>query len=73
MSPIKVAKVFKNGNYQAVRIPKEFDIADDELAIEKIGHTILLYPKSDAWVNFVHGLHGISDDHFADGRNQPDL
>ena len=73
MSPIKIAKVFQSGNCQAVRIPKEFHIIDGELAIEKIGHTILLFPKSDPWVNFVQSLHGISDDFFADDRHQPDL
>ena len=62
-----------NGNSQAVRIPKEFHIACDELAIEKIGHTILLFPKEDPWGLFKKSLHEFSDDFFADGREQPGL
>jgi antitoxin VapB len=70
---MKVAKVFKNGNSQAVRIPKEFHICDDELVIKRVGHTILLFPKNDPWRSFKNSLQEFSDDYFADGRNQPDL
>jgi antitoxin VapB len=73
MSSIKTTKVFKNGNSQAVRIPKEFYIADDELEIEKIGQTILLFPKDDRWSLFKKSLYEFSDDYLADGRNQPDM
>ena len=73
MNSIKVTKVFKNGNSQAVRIPKEFHVPDDELAIKKVGNTILLFPKDDSWKLFKKSLLEFSDDYFADGRNQPDL
>ena len=73
MSSIRITKVFKNGNSQAVRIPKEFYVTDDELAIEKIGHAILLFPKEDPWKIFKQSLQEFSDDFFADGRNQPGL
>jgi len=73
MSTVKVTKVFKNGNSQAVRIPKEFHISEDELAIKRVGNTILLFPKNDPWRIFKSSLGEFSDDFLADGRNQPDL
>ncbi|MFA7384246.1 MAG: type II toxin-antitoxin system VapB family antitoxin [Desulfurivibrionaceae bacterium] len=42
---MQTAKVFKNGNSQAVRLPKGFRVEGDEVVIKKIGDTILLMPK----------------------------
>ena len=42
-------KVFKSGNSQAVRIPKEYQVAEKELCINKIGNTLILFPESDSW------------------------
>jgi antitoxin VapB len=40
-------RTFKNGNSQAVRIPKEFALPDVELLIRRVGGTIVLFPKED--------------------------
>ena len=45
-------KVFKSGNSQAIRIPKEYQIDADELFINKIGNTIVIFPKNDPWEIF---------------------
>ncbi len=45
---MKTAKVFKQGNSQAVRLPKEFRFQDDEIFIRKQGDTVLLIPKKAA-------------------------
>lgn len=45
---MKTAKVFKQGNSQAVRLPKEFRFMDDEIFIRKQGDTVLLIPKKTA-------------------------
>lgn len=37
--------VFKNGNSQAVRIPKDYRFTDDEVAINKLGDIVMLMPK----------------------------
>ena len=66
-------KVFKSGNSQAIRIPKEYQIDTDELFINKIGNTIIIFPKNDPWEIFKESLIGFSDDFFADGRNQPKM
>jgi len=42
---MQTAKIFKNGNSQAVRLPKEFRVEGDEVVIKKMGDTILLMPK----------------------------
>jgi antitoxin VapB len=42
----KVAKVFKNGRSQAVRIPKEFRLDVDEVLIERKGKKLILTPRT---------------------------
>jgi antitoxin VapB len=59
-------KVFKSGNSQAIRIPKEYQIDADELFINKIGSTIIIFPKNDPWKMFKESLTGFSDDYFID-------
>lgn len=40
------SKVFRSGNSQAVRLPKEVAFEDDiEVVIEKIGDTLTIRPK----------------------------
>jgi len=45
---MKTARVFKNGQSQAVRLPKEFRFAEDEVYIKKVGNVVLLLPKRDS-------------------------
>jgi antitoxin VapB len=40
------AKVFKSGNSQAVRLPKQFRVKSKELEIERRGNEIVLREKS---------------------------
>jgi len=46
---MKTAKLFKNGQSQAVRLPKEFRMVGDEVYIEKQGEAIVLLPKNKSW------------------------
>jgi len=39
-----ITKVFKSGNSQAVRIPKELQIKDDEVEIIKRGEELIIRP-----------------------------
>ncbi|WP_245534759.1 type II toxin-antitoxin system antitoxin VapB [Treponema primitia] len=68
-----MTKVFKSGNSQAIRIPKEYQVDEDELCINKIGNTIVLFPKNDPWELFKKSLTEFSDDFLFDGRNQPPM
>ena len=71
MENTMTTKTFKNGNSQAIRLPKEFAVPDGELFIKKIGGVILLIPQNDPWRLFEESLNDFSDDFFAGGRNQP--
>jgi len=73
METMTITRTFKNGNSQAVRIPKEFALPDGDLFIEKIGGAILLIPRNDPWRLFEKSLHGFSDDFMKDGRSQPEI
>lgn len=42
---MKTTKVFKQGNSQAVRLPKEFRFDEDEVFIKKAGDNLVLIPK----------------------------
>ena len=65
---METAKIFENGRSQAVRLPKEFRFAGDEVFVQKLGHAVMLYPKDAAWEIFVNGLNSFSEDFLADGR-----
>jgi antitoxin VapB len=41
-----IAKVFKSGNSQAVRLPKQFRVKSKELEIERRGDEIILREKT---------------------------
>jgi antitoxin VapB len=56
---MKTTKVFKHGNSQAVRLPKEFRVADSEVFIKRAGDTIVLIPKKqERWSNLKACLGG---------------
>jgi antitoxin VapB len=62
------AKVFKSGNSQAVRLPKEFQFTGNEVYIKKVGRAVVLIPKDDPWLLFKESLNEFPDDFFAEGR-----
>lgn len=41
---MQTARIFTNGNSQAVRLPKEFRFEEDEVVIRKIGDMVILLP-----------------------------
>jgi antitoxin VapB len=67
---MKSAKLFKNGDSQAVRLPKEFRFAGSEVWIKKSGDAVVLLPKGRSWSILFDSLHKFSDD-FMKERNQP--
>lgn len=62
------AKIFENDRSQAVRLPKEFRFADDEVLVSKIGDVVMLLPKNREWSGFLAGLNMFTDDFCASGR-----
>ncbi len=67
---MKTAKLFKNGQSQAVRLPKEFRMAGTEVYIKKQGETIVLLPKERSWEPLFESLNHFEKD-FKMERNQP--
>ena len=50
------AKVFKSGNSQAIRLPKEYRLDVDSVQINKIGNLLVLIPEGDPWASFIEGI-----------------
>ena len=64
------AKVFTTGRSQAVRLPKEFRFDEDEVAISRLGDTVILFPKKKGWDVLIRSLAGFTPDFMAE-RAQP--
>ena len=47
------AKIFINGQSQAVRLPKEYRFSGDEVGIKKVGDIVLLYSLDSAFDAFL--------------------
>ena len=62
------ARVFKSGNSQAVRLPKQFRLASTEVEIFRRGDEIVLREKAQGMTRAFDLLAGLPDDFFADGR-----
>ena len=62
---MKTAKLFANGQSQAVRLPKEYRFSGDEVGVSKVGEVVLLYPKGRENAIFLSSLGGFTDDFFS--------
>ena len=67
---MQTAKIFMNGNSQAVRLPKEFRLEGDEVMVKKIGDTIVLMPKLYTYEALKESLDQLDPD-FQIERDQP--
>lgn len=57
------AKIFNNGNSQAVRLPKEFRFEGKEVIIRKVENGVLLMPQNkNIWENWFDNLDEFSED-----------
>ena len=61
---MKTAKIFANGQSQAVRLPKDYRFTDDEVGITRVGEVVLLYPKGKEDTLFLSSLGGFTDDFY---------
>lgn len=71
---MKTAKLFKNGQSQAVRLPKEFRMQGDRVYIKRSGNCIILIPMDDPWRSLLDSVGKFSDDFFEimENRKLPD-
>lgn len=68
---MKIAKLFQNGQSQAVRLPKEFRFEGGEVFIKKVGKMTILLPVKNPWEPLFDSVTKFSDD-FMDSREQPE-
>jgi antitoxin VapB len=67
---MKTAKLFKNGESQAVRLPKEFRFPGKEVLIKRVGSAVVLLPKAKSWETLIESLAKFPAD-FMQTREQP--
>ncbi len=67
---MKTAKLFKNGQSQAVRLPKEFRFEGKEVHIKRVGNAVVLLPLGHGWGSLAESLEMFSED-FMPSRDQP--
>lgn len=70
-----IAKVFRSGNSQAVRLPKDFRLDASEVEISREGEALILRPRPASarpWASLHAAVaRGFSDDFLTGGREQP--
>jgi len=67
------AKLFRNGNSQAVRLPRQFRFKGKEVRIRRDGEAVILEPvvtNVKEWLAEIR-RHPLSKDFMAEGREQP--
>ncbi len=67
---METAKLFRNGQSQAVRLPKEFRFEGEKVFIKRVGNAVVLIPYQDSWETLFESLDQFSDD-FMEDRAQP--
>jgi antitoxin VapB len=68
---METAKLFKNGNSQAVRLPLAFRFEGSQVYIRRLGNAVMLLPEHDTWQVLFDSLDSFSADFMMD-REQPD-
>jgi antitoxin VapB len=67
-----VAKLFRNGRSQAVRLPREFRFEGDRVRLRRVGRGVLVEPMTTNVVDWFAELDRFASEPFMpDGRNQP--
>lgn len=66
---MKEAKLFQNGQSQAVRLPKEFRMRGQSVYIRRVGDVVMLIPKTASWDTLFAACDLFTDD-FMNTREQ---
>jgi len=67
---MKAARLFKNGQSQAVRLPKEYRFKGDRVLVKRVGNALVLIPLKEPWTPLIESLSQFSKD-FMESRGQP--
>lgn len=68
---MNTAKLFQNGQSQAVRLPKSFRFEGDQVYIKRVGNAVVLLPYQNPWQLLIDSVEQFSDD-FMEDREQPE-
>ncbi|MBV6494813.1 MAG: Antitoxin VapB2 [Turneriella sp.] len=69
---MKTANLFKNGDSQALRLPKEYRFNEKEVLITKHSDILLVMSKTtNPWDTMAASLEKFGPDIFENGRKQP--
>lgn len=72
MAEARIAKLFRNGRSQAVRLPQEFRFQGDRVRIRRVGKGVLLEPIVADVGSWFAELDRCGQEPFmAEGRHQP--
>ena len=66
------AKIFQNGQSQAIRLPKEYRFRGTKVYVKRMGNAVVLIPEFDSFQPLVDSLDMFSDDFLAE-RDQPPI
>jgi antitoxin VapB len=69
---MRKAKLFKNGQSQAVRLPKEFRFEGNEVYVKRVKNGVLLMPVQHTWDALIKSLDTFPAD-FMNDRAQPPM
>ena len=69
---VDTAKLFRNGQSQAVRLPKEYRFEGEQVYIKRDGDAVILLPYRPGWDVLFASIEQFSDDFMAD-REQPGI
>nr|VFK25942.1 MAG: antitoxin VapB [Candidatus Kentron sp. MB]VFK33802.1 MAG: antitoxin VapB [Candidatus Kentron sp. MB]VFK76390.1 MAG: antitoxin VapB [Candidatus Kentron sp. MB] len=69
--PIQTAKLFMNGNSQAVRLPKEFRFSGTMVHIRQERNEVILSPKPPTWDDFFDMSPAFGEDFLSERDNDP--
>ncbi|MFM2313973.1 MAG: hypothetical protein RLZZ04_3249 [Cyanobacteriota bacterium] len=59
---METAKLFQNGQSQAIRLPKKYRFLGDKVIIKRVGKAVVLLPYQDSWQTLFDSLEQFSDD-----------
>ena len=65
---MQTAKVFNNGNSQAIRIPKEYRFNCHEVSVRKVGSAIIIFQPNDRLSILTESLNEFTPDFLEHGR-----
>jgi len=72
MAKRAIAKLFRNGRSQAVRLPQEFRLPGDRVSVRRVGDGVLLQPLEFNFAEWFAELDKFKSEPFMEGgRKQP--